>query len=196
MMLYVCARYAQQVINFQLQNECETVESTCFRRIRFAVEQGRNWSSDAVLGVVDGVDEVCAGKIQIVGLWREVEWVPLSTIFVGSVPRSNSAATPSAAASFRAAAKAREANAKPHTRTLHTSTTTSGAARTMKNSEDQKEQAKGRQDHHHHHQLHLRQRIVGGARLSAKVMGAIIFCAVAPILYVVVPPAHDTGDRP
>jgi hypothetical protein len=27
-------------------------------------------------------------------------------------------------------------------------------------------------------------------------MGAIMFCALAPVLYVVVPPAHDTGDRP
>lgn len=143
-------------------------------------------------GVVDGVAWMKFARANRGTLAGGGRWVPLSRY--GSVPRSNSAPPPASAT------KAREANAEPHTRILHTQRRQAEQQEQMKNSDDQQEQAKGRQDHHHHqqhhHQLHLRKRIVDGARISAKVMGAIMFCALAPVLYVVVPPAHDTGDRP
>ena len=67
----------------------------------------------------------------------------------------------------------------------------------MEQEDHSKDHHRSRHDHRHHDHNHhqLRKRIVDGAKLSAKLMAAVVFCAVAPILYVVIPPAHDAGDR-
>lgn len=66
----------------------------------------------------------------------------------------------------------------------------------MEQEEHSKDHHRRHNHHHRHHNQHqLRKIIVDGAKLSAKLMAAVVFCAVAPILYVVIPPAHDAGDR-
>ena len=67
----------------------------------------------------------------------------------------------------------------------------------MKQEEHSKDHQRRHHNHRHRHHSHyqFRKRMVDGAKLSAKLMAAVVFCAVAPILYVIVPPAHDADDR-
>ena len=65
----------------------------------------------------------------------------------------------------------------------------------VKQEEHSKDHHRRHHNHRHHNHHQLRKRMVDGAKLSAKLMAAVVFCAVAPILYVIIPPAHDADDR-